>query len=206
MSIKYAVLGLIAEEPRHGYAVRAAFEERLGDFWELNYGQVYQVLTTLEREGLIVGTDERFGKRPPRTVYAISAKGRAALRTWLAQPPSAARPFRDDFYVRLLFIKGEEDRTLLAQLLKARTDACERRAAELLDQRHALQPTSPEGIARWLFMEASILHAEADLKAAALCHKVFSEATTARSAAAIGVSGSSRHDGAEQSRKVRARS
>ena len=51
MSIKHAVLGLLAETPRHGYAVRTAFEECLGDFWELNYGQIYQVLAALEAGG-----------------------------------------------------------------------------------------------------------------------------------------------------------
>ena len=71
MSIKHAILGLIAEEARHGYAVRTAFEERLGDFWELNYGQVYQVLTTLEREALITGCDERVGRRPVRRTIVI---------------------------------------------------------------------------------------------------------------------------------------
>jgi DNA-binding PadR family transcriptional regulator len=69
MSIKYAMLGLLAEQPNHGYAIHAAFEERLGDFWELNYGQVYQVLHLLEGEGLIAGQSQRRGKRPRRRVH-----------------------------------------------------------------------------------------------------------------------------------------
>jgi hypothetical protein len=72
------VLGLIAERPRHGYAVRAAFEERLSDFGELNYGQVYQMLMVLEREGLIVGAHERVEKRTPRTVSSITASATSA--------------------------------------------------------------------------------------------------------------------------------
>jgi DNA-binding PadR family transcriptional regulator len=192
MSIKYAVLGLIAEEPRHGYAVRAVFEERLGDFWELNYGQVYQVLTALEQEGLIAGTDEQVGRRPRRTVYAISAKGRDALRGWLAQPPSAAKPFRDDFYVRLLFVK-EDGGDLLSQMLKARADTCDRRVAELLDQRHMQERTSPEKIARWLFTEAAIMHAEVDVKAAALCRQMLTPDTPAQSAVRERVVERSRH-------------
>lgn len=197
MSIKYAVLGLIAEEPRHGYAVRAAFEERLGDFWELNYGQIYQVLASLEQEGLITGTEEQIGRRPRRTVYAVSAKGRDALRAWLVQPLSAARPFRDDFYVRLLFIN--QDRETLSRLLKARTDACERRMAELLDQRRMQERTTPEKIARWLFTEAAIMRAEADFKAAGLCQKVLAEALPLSS-------GQTRPQEKERSRQARGRS
>jgi DNA-binding PadR family transcriptional regulator len=170
MSIKYAVLGLIAEEPRHGYAVRAEFEARLGDFWELNYGQVYQVLTALEQEGLIVGSDERVGRRPTRKVYAISAKGREALRRWLEQPLSRKQPFRDEFYVRLLFA-GQADPKLVPRMVETQIKRCNERLAELLDQpgREGLgEPADPQR----LFRQAAILHAEADLKALALCREV----------------------------------
>ena len=73
------------------------------------------------------------------------------------------------------------DRETLTRLLKARTDACERRMAELLDQRRVQERTTPEKIARWLFTEAAIMRAEADFKAAGLCLKVLVEATTAGS-------------------------
>ena len=181
MSIKYAVLGLIAEEPRHGYAVRAAFEHRLGDFWELNYGQVYQVLTTLEQEGFICGSHQQVGRRPPRTVYAITAKGRDALRAWLARPLSA-KPFRDDFYVRLLFL-NEDSGVSVPDLLRARLDACERRLAELLDQRDVQDRKNSETRARWLFAQAAVMHAEVDLRAAELCHEVLSPSQPAPLAA-----------------------
>ena len=177
MSIKYAVLGLIAEEPRHGYAVRAAFEERLGDFWELNYGQIYQVLAALELEGLITGTGEQVGRRPPRTVYTISAKGRDALRRWLELPLTSAKPFRDDFYVRLLFVTDPRD---LDALLKARVGACERRLAEVIAQQRFLNESSPTEPARRLFAAATILHAEADAKAAAMCQTLFASTSRAQ--------------------------
>ena len=177
MSIKYAVLGLIAEEPRHGYAVRAAFEERLGDFWQLNYGQVYQVLGILESQGFIVSRDEQIARRPTRRVYSISAKGRASLQRWLEHPRvTTAKPFRDDFYARLLFIK-QHDGDVLARLLKAQKEACEQRPAELLDQRRQQERTTPEKTARWLFTEAAIMRAEAEFKAAALCQDVLAGVT-----------------------------
>lgn len=166
MSIKHAVLGLIAEEPRHGYAVRAAFEEQLGDFWELNFGQVYQVLTTLEHEGLVVGADERVGKRPPRTVYAITAKGRQALRRWLEHPISRKQPFRDEFFVRLLFARDAEPR-LLTDMFARQIRRCRERLSELTDQRGAI--TAHPADVRHLFRETAILHAEADLKALLMC-------------------------------------
>ena len=166
MSIKHAVLGLIAEEPRHGYAVRAAFEERLGDFWELNFGQVYQVLTTLEHEGLILGAEERVGRRPTRTVYAITPKGRQALRRWLEHPISRKQPFRDEFFVRLLFARDAEPH-MLAEMFARQIRRCRERLSELMDQRDTT-PVDPTDV-RKLFRETAILHAEADLKALLMC-------------------------------------
>jgi DNA-binding PadR family transcriptional regulator len=66
-------------------------------FWfALDYGSVYAVLRTLDREGLVrsVG-EEREGARPVRRRYAITRAGRAALRdllreTWMQLPDRGA--------------------------------------------------------------------------------------------------------------------
>jgi DNA-binding PadR family transcriptional regulator len=171
MSIKHAVLGLIAEEPRHGYAVRAAFEQRLGDFWDLNYGQIYQVLTSLEADGLITGVDEQVGKRPRRTVYAISPKGRDALRSWLAQPVARRSSFRDEFYVRLL-LASQYEPALLSSIVALQRKRCDEHLASLVEQRESRTGTSVEDAVRSLFREAAILRAEADVKALELCQTV----------------------------------
>jgi DNA-binding PadR family transcriptional regulator len=49
---RYVLLGLVAAQPTHGYAIRAAAHQRLGDSWRLNNGHVYRLLTQLEHEGL----------------------------------------------------------------------------------------------------------------------------------------------------------
>ena len=163
MSIKYAILGLLAEQPRHGYAVHAVFEQRLSDFWELNYGQVYQVLTSLEREGLIAGQDERVGKRPPRKVYSVTSRGQSALRNWLLGPSDRRRPFRDDFYVRFLFA-DHADLTSLCAMIDAEIVRCRERLAELTDRRDAAPKSLPGSYVPSLFNGAAVRHAEADLK------------------------------------------
>jgi len=168
MSIKYAVLGLLAERANHGYALHAAFEERLSDFWELNYGQVYQVLTVLEREGLIAGRDERVGKRPPRKVYSVTPRGRAALGNWLVEPRDRPRPFRDDFYVRLLFAK-QGDRDGLYSMVDAEIATRRQRLAELIDRREAASNAAPESLVPRFFVAAAVLHVEADLEALKQC-------------------------------------
>ena len=49
MSIKHAILGLLADRPLHGYELKAAYESELVPATQLNYGQVY---TTQTRRGL----------------------------------------------------------------------------------------------------------------------------------------------------------
>lgn len=164
MSIKHAVLGLLAETPRHGYAVRTAFEERLGDFWELNYGQVYQVLATLEAEGWITGTDEQVGRRPVRRIYGVTAKGRGELHRWLTKPTPLRRPFRDEFYVRLLFAAGESvdlARTMIDEEIRLGRE----HLAKVMDQAAGVERLGGSSWVRKAFARAAALHAEADLKA-----------------------------------------
>ena len=185
MSIKYAVLGLLAESPLHGYAVHSQFEERLSDFWELNYGQVYQVLTLLEREEFVAARDERVGKRPTRKVYAVTAKGRAALSAWIARRIERRRPFRDDFYVRLLFV-DKEDPARMRELVDAELANCRERLAELVDRRDRYARTGAVSLASRLFAKAAVLHAEADLEALRECRVALTRceeaATTSRDA------------------------
>jgi len=53
MSLRYGILGLLTEEPLHGYEIKSRFETLLGGAWEVNIGQVYSTLQRLERDGLI---------------------------------------------------------------------------------------------------------------------------------------------------------
>ncbi len=86
LSLKYGVLGLLAEEPLHGYEVKNRFESMLGGTWEVNIGQIYTTLQRLERDGLVrpVGARGDRGK----LLYEPSPAGRKALVSWLAQPDS----------------------------------------------------------------------------------------------------------------------
>ena len=51
--LKYALLGILAERPRHGYDLKVAFEGAFGGTWPLNIGQVYTTLGRLDRDGLV---------------------------------------------------------------------------------------------------------------------------------------------------------
>ena len=60
MSVRNAILGLLAQKPRHGYELRAAFEAVVGGGvnWDVKPAQIY---TTLERLGALAPAFEMVG-------------------------------------------------------------------------------------------------------------------------------------------------
>ncbi len=69
--LKFALLKLLAEMPRHGYELIRAFREKGG---ARGAGSVYPILSALEAAGLIVGRDEG-----DRRTYEVTDKGRRLL-------------------------------------------------------------------------------------------------------------------------------
>jgi DNA-binding PadR family transcriptional regulator len=86
--VKYALLGMLREQPDHGYRLKKRFEERMGSLWRLNTGHVYQTLRALTKAGLVaeVRSDddglERDGLRP-RRVFTLTTRGERTLERWL---------------------------------------------------------------------------------------------------------------------------
>ena len=70
--IRTAVLAVLAEQPRHGYEVIQALEEKTKRAWSPSPGSIYPILQMLEDEGLARST-ERDGKR----VYELTEAGKA---------------------------------------------------------------------------------------------------------------------------------
>jgi DNA-binding PadR family transcriptional regulator len=55
MSVRHAILGLLAQRPRHGYELRAAFSAVIGgdENWDVKPAQIYTTLNRLEEAGLV---------------------------------------------------------------------------------------------------------------------------------------------------------
>lgn len=82
-----AVLSCLAERPMHPYEISSTLRERgKEDSIKLNYGSLYSVVEALQRHGLIEARETaREGKRPERTVYAITQAGVDEFEDWLAE-------------------------------------------------------------------------------------------------------------------------
>jgi DNA-binding PadR family transcriptional regulator len=117
----YALLGLLALRPWTAYELAAEAQHCFEYFWPRADARVYEEVKGLAKAGLAVASRERIGRRP-RTTYAITPAGRAALEVWLARPPEMiALEFEALLKVYLARFGTRED--LLANLERTRDDA-----------------------------------------------------------------------------------
>lgn len=73
--LKFVVLNLLSERPRHGYEIIKAIEELAGGEYSPSPGVIYPTLTLLEELGQATVTLEQGGKKQ----YGITAEGTAIL-------------------------------------------------------------------------------------------------------------------------------
>src|SRR5512136_3065712 len=123
MSVRYAILGLLAQRPRHGYELRSAFEAVVGGDanWAVKPAQIYTTLERFEQAGLVErSSDLGEGEEPSRGVYAVTAAGMEALKEWFDNG-TAPEHQRDEFFVKLMLalVSGEADPLRIIQIQRA---------------------------------------------------------------------------------------
>jgi DNA-binding PadR family transcriptional regulator len=91
-----ALLGLLAEGPRHAYDLERLIDERQMRSWtEIGFSSIYAVLKRLERQKLVSSSRARSPLGPARRIYRLTPSGRVALRLAVEQAlamPSASPP------------------------------------------------------------------------------------------------------------------
>jgi DNA-binding PadR family transcriptional regulator len=160
MALHHAVLALLADGPRHGYDLKAAFDEAIGPQWgTLNIGHLYQVLARLGNDGMIDSHREPQPNRPDRMVHEITDHGREELETWLQEPTTRAHGYRDDFFLKLMAVLRRNDPDATRAL-------ADRQRGYLLGELRSLGELArrpmDEPVSR-LLIEAARRHIEADL-------------------------------------------
>ena len=93
--LKYVILRLLAEKPRHGYEIIKELEERFGGAYAPSPGTVYPTLTMLEDLGYARAMPEEGGRK----IYEITDEGRKHLEEHSATV--------DDIFERIAkFVEG----------------------------------------------------------------------------------------------------
>jgi len=100
MSVRHALLALLSEGPKYGLQLRQEFEERTGEVWPLNVGQVYTTLQRLERDGFVESDGP--AEDGPQKAFRITSEGEDELAVWLRTPPDLSSPPRDVLVMKVL--------------------------------------------------------------------------------------------------------
>ena len=115
-------MNLLIEEPMHPYEMKSKMKGRGHDqVIKLTGGSIYDTVERLEQGGFIQAQEtSREGRRPERTVYAITDSGRDEITLWLQE--LLARPVNEypQFGAALAFF-AHLPKDEVVRLLKIRT-------------------------------------------------------------------------------------
>ena len=105
---EWAVLALLCEEPRHGYALAAlmAPEGEIGRVWSLRRPMTYRALSSLQKLGLAeVDSVEQSDSAPNRTLMRATPQARELLDAWLTTPEPHVRDLRSLLLLKIHFLR-----------------------------------------------------------------------------------------------------
>jgi len=112
----YAILGILTTDCRSGYAIKQLIDQSLNHFWKISYGQIYPTLKLIVQEGLAtVSTTSHEGK-PDKNEYALTAKGKVVLKTWLEKPIEQVPTERNEVMLKLFFGRHQSRENSIFQL------------------------------------------------------------------------------------------
>ncbi|MDP9868110.1 MULTISPECIES: PadR family transcriptional regulator [Streptosporangium] len=100
MSLRHALLGLLAQGPASGYDLLKVFEISLANVWPATQSQVYAELARLADADLV---KVAAGGPRGRKEYSIAERGLAELRHWLTEV-EPARTGRSEMLLRVFFL------------------------------------------------------------------------------------------------------
>jgi DNA-binding PadR family transcriptional regulator len=128
---EYAVLGVLADEPSHGFALARTLGPRgtVGRVFTVRRPLVYRALDRLVAADLAEPLHTEKGDAgPKRMVHRITPEGERRLHRWLDQPVAHIRDLRIEFLLKLALLHRsggsplsliEQQRTKLAPTLAA---------------------------------------------------------------------------------------
>ena len=103
--LELAILGLLKEEPMHGYQLSRELGDSLGGFWRVSYGSLYPTLRRLEKDGAVIAEVDPTGRGRRKTTYRITDEGERIFLELLQETPHDNTTEDTRFRVRLAFFR-----------------------------------------------------------------------------------------------------
>jgi PadR family transcriptional regulator, regulatory protein AphA len=142
VSLRHALLGLLAGSPMSGYELNRKFERSLLNVWPAGHSQIYPELARLSEAGLIRQSGS--GARGKKT-YEITPAGLDAVRAWLRTEPDHAS--RNPAFLRVFFLWLMEPEEAIAFL----ENEALVHEAKLIDFQESATGREREGDEAWAF-------------------------------------------------------
>ena len=99
-STSYALLALLDQlGEATSYDIKQALEKSIQNFWPVPHTTAYEEPARLAAGGYLSARQEPGGRR--RKLYALTAEGRAALRSWADEPTAAPPQLRDETMLKV---------------------------------------------------------------------------------------------------------
>lgn len=104
MSLRHALLAILAVEPMTGYDLTKYFDRSAANVWHAPHSQIYPELRRLEDAGLVTAQSVARGDHGIKRTYSITEAGLAELTAWVEEftPPA---PERDAFHLKATYFE-----------------------------------------------------------------------------------------------------
>ena len=158
MSVRLGLLALLAEGPRYGAELKAAFERRTGGTWPVNVGQVYTTLDRLGRDGLVTAGE---ADAEGRIRYALTASGRDEVAVWWRTPVDRQVTPREELVIKLA-IAITSPGVDSAAVAQAQRSATMERLRQLTRLKRSIDPAAD--LAWLMVVEHQLFAAEAEIR------------------------------------------
>ena len=156
MSVPYALLGLLEQQPRHGYDLKRLFDRYFAPDHPLAFAQVYSTLGRLEQRGRVRLDAIERAEGPERRRYAITEVGTKELERWLEEPLEAEPHLQASLFTKVVLA------ILSGRPVEPLVDTERHAHLERMRELTALRRTSTLPVA--LLADYALFHLEADLR------------------------------------------
>jgi PadR family transcriptional regulator AphA len=118
---RYAILGVLLEDPTTGYEIKSLMRRSTAYFWRESDSTIYPTLKVLAGEGKVLSEVAYVGKKK-KEIFSITKTGRAEFKAWL-ESPTGSEAARNEFLLKLFFVT---DRNEMIRLFQERLEKIEK--------------------------------------------------------------------------------
>ncbi|KPQ37422.1 MAG: putative transcriptional regulator [Phormidesmis priestleyi Ana] len=115
MTLPYAILAALMNQPCSGYDLVKRFNKSVECFWSASHQQIYKALAKLEADEHIGSEVIEQENRPNKKFYTVTEAGRQHLQQWVGEPGDIAM-LKSDLLIKLSVGHMVPTETLLQML------------------------------------------------------------------------------------------